>query len=83
VSVPPGELTTYCAARGQLTELKDETTRVAAAIPELQRFCAQFQRQVADVVAKHGDIQFVFDHYIQVRTASPGARTHAARRPRY
>lgn len=57
---------------------------MAAAIPELQHFCAQFQRQVADVVAKHGDIQFVFDHYIQVWTALPSAPTRAARHfPRY
>lgn len=50
-------------------KLKIETNRITEAVPELQAFCAQFQAQVADMVAKHGDIQFVFDHYIQVRHA--------------
>lgn len=69
-----GCLVTICVL--QLTELKDETTRIVDTIPELQQFCAQFQHQVADVVAKHGDIQFVFDHYIQVRTLLQMEYTH-------
>lgn len=50
----------------QLAELKEETTQIEAAIPELQVYCTEFQKEVADVVAKHGDIQFVFEHYLQV-----------------
>ncbi|GMF10121.1 unnamed protein product [Phytophthora lilii] len=43
-----------------------ETNKIEAAIPELQEHCAEFQKEVADVVAKHGDIQFVFEHYLQL-----------------
>ncbi|ETI52676.1 hypothetical protein L917_03950 [Phytophthora nicotianae] len=58
-----------CAAivKDDLADLKEETTKIEAAIPELQKYCAEFQKEVADVVAKHGDIQFVFEHYLQVR----------------
>ncbi|KAG6597742.1 Conserved oligomeric Golgi complex subunit [Phytophthora cinnamomi] len=57
-----------CAAivKDDLAELQSDTTRVEAAIPQLQRHCAAFQQDVADVVAKHGDIQFVFEHYLQL-----------------
>ncbi|KAG7400859.1 conserved oligomeric Golgi complex component [Phytophthora boehmeriae] len=57
-----------CAAivKDDLVELKEETTQIEAAIPELQKYCAAFQKEVADVVAKHGDIQFVFEHYLQL-----------------
>ncbi|EGZ15750.1 hypothetical protein PHYSODRAFT_506356 [Phytophthora sojae] len=57
-----------CAAivKDDLAELQSDTTEVETAIPELQRHCATFQRDVADVVAKHGDIQFVFEHYLQL-----------------
>lgn len=57
-----------CAAivKDDLAELKEETGRIEAAIPELQKYCASFQKEVADVVAKHGDIQFVFEHYLQL-----------------
>ncbi|EEY57934.1 conserved oligomeric Golgi complex subunit 8, putative [Phytophthora infestans T30-4] len=57
-----------CAAivKDDLAELKEETTKVEEAIPELQLFCTEFQKEVADVVAKHGDIQFVFEHYLQL-----------------
>ncbi|KAF1773204.1 hypothetical protein JG687_00000258 [Phytophthora cactorum] len=57
-----------CAAivKDDLAQLKEETTKIEAAIPELQKYCAEFQKEVADVVAKHGDIQFVFEHYLQL-----------------
>ncbi|ETL45977.1 hypothetical protein L916_04044 [Phytophthora nicotianae] len=57
-----------CAAivKDDLADLKEETTKIEAAIPELQKYCAEFQKEVADVVAKHGDIQFVFEHYLQL-----------------
>ncbi|KAG6977502.1 hypothetical protein JG688_00000324 [Phytophthora aleatoria] len=57
-----------CAAivKDDLAQLKEETTKSEAAIPELQKYCAEFQKEVADVVAKHGDIQFVFEHYLQL-----------------
>ncbi|RLN61542.1 hypothetical protein BBP00_00005338 [Phytophthora kernoviae] len=57
-----------CAAivKDDLVELKEETTQIEAAIPELQKYCATFQKEVADVVSKHGDIQFVFEHYLQL-----------------
>ncbi|KAG1710818.1 hypothetical protein DVH05_013543 [Phytophthora capsici] len=57
-----------CAAivKDDLGELKEETTKIEAAIPALQDYCAKFQEEVADVVAKHGDIQFVFEHYLQL-----------------
>uniref|UniRef100_H3HAQ8 Conserved oligomeric Golgi complex subunit 8 n=1 Tax=Phytophthora ramorum TaxID=164328 RepID=H3HAQ8_PHYRM len=57
-----------CAAivKDDLAALKEETTKIEAAIPELQGYCSNFQKEVADVVAKHGDIQFVFEHYLQL-----------------
>ncbi|KAG7393835.1 conserved oligomeric Golgi complex component [Phytophthora pseudosyringae] len=57
-----------CAAivKDDLAELKEETTKIEAVIPELQEYCAEFQKEVADVVAMHGDIQFVFEHYLQL-----------------
>ncbi|KAL4144665.1 hypothetical protein PRNP1_013791 [Phytophthora ramorum] len=57
-----------CAAivKDDLAELKEETTKIEAAIPELQGYCSNFQKEVADVVTKHGDIQFVFEHYLQL-----------------
>lgn len=56
----------------QLTDLKDETNQIMAFIPALKAHCAEFQKQVSSVVAKHGDIQFVFEHYLQVHTKSGG-----------
>ncbi|OWZ22714.1 Conserved oligomeric Golgi complex subunit [Phytophthora megakarya] len=57
-----------CAAivKDDLAELKENTTKIEATIPKLQEYCAEFQKEVADVVAKHGDIQFVFEHYLQL-----------------
>ncbi|KAG3109586.1 hypothetical protein PI125_g10799 [Phytophthora idaei] len=57
-----------CAAivKDDLAQLKEETTKIEAAIPKLQKYCAEFQKEVADVVVKHGDIQFVFEHYLQL-----------------
>ncbi|POM66487.1 Hypothetical protein PHPALM_17648 [Phytophthora palmivora] len=57
-----------CAAivKDDLAELKEETTKIEAAIPKLQEYVAEFQKEVADVVVKHGDIQFVFEHYLQL-----------------
>ncbi|KAE8892683.1 hypothetical protein PF005_g10110 [Phytophthora fragariae] len=59
---------TQCAAivKDDLAELKRETSDIEAAIPELQQRCAAFQQDVADIVAQHGDIQFVFEHYLQL-----------------
>jgi hypothetical protein len=37
-----------------------------AAIPELKAFCAGVQEDTEAIVAQHSDIQFVFDHYMQV-----------------
>ncbi|CEG44467.1 conserved oligomeric golgi complex subunit [Plasmopara halstedii] len=57
-----------CAAivKDDLAKLKEETTKIEAAIPELQKFYSKFQEEVADVVAKHGEIQFVFENYLQL-----------------
>lgn len=41
-------------------------------IPELSAFWNTFQSDIATAVAKHGDIQFIFDHYIQVNEAHIG-----------
>lgn len=51
----------------QLVQLKREADEVVVAIPELKAHCAGFQKEITAVVAKHGDIQFVFEHYLQVR----------------
>lgn len=58
-----------CCTAGcpQLLELRNETNAVVDFIPELKAYCASFQDEIASVVAKHGDIQFVFEHYVQVR----------------
>ncbi|GMF56702.1 unnamed protein product [Phytophthora fragariaefolia] len=57
-----------CAAivKDDLAELQRDTRGVEAAIPALQRLCAASHEEVADVVAKLGDIQFVFEHYLQL-----------------
>ncbi|GAB9472826.1 hypothetical protein Gpo141_00009992 [Globisporangium polare] len=57
-----------CSAivKDDLTQLKDETDQIVDFIPELKAYCASFQQEVASVVSKHGDIQFVFEHYLQL-----------------
>ncbi|CAH0475884.1 unnamed protein product [Peronospora belbahrii] len=57
-----------CAAivKNELAELKEETTKIEAAIPLLQEHCSEFQNEVAEIVTKYGDIQFVFKHYLQL-----------------
>ncbi|RLN20204.1 hypothetical protein BBJ28_00002555 [Nothophytophthora sp. Chile5] len=57
-----------CAAivKDDLSELKKETVHIEDSLPELQKHCAKFQKDVAAVVAQHGDIQFVFEHYLQI-----------------
>ncbi|GLD93971.1 hypothetical protein PINS_up002576 [Pythium insidiosum] len=57
-----------CAAlvKDDLTALKDQTSEIMTGIPELKTFCAQMQRDMEGIVAKHGDIQFVFDHFLQL-----------------
>ncbi|RLN89788.1 hypothetical protein BBJ28_00010632 [Nothophytophthora sp. Chile5] len=52
--------------RPPLSELKKETVHIEESLPELQKHCAKFQKDVAAVVAQHGDIQFVFEHYLQI-----------------
>lgn len=52
--------------KNDLGELKKEITEIGTAIPELQKYCTIFQKDVADIVAKHGDIQLVFEHYMQL-----------------
>ncbi|KAF1334755.1 Conserved oligomeric golgi complex subunit, partial [Globisporangium splendens] len=51
--------------KDDLTALNDETNEIVKFLPELKAHCAAFQKDVASVVAKHGDIQFVFEHYLQ------------------
>ncbi|CAH0493492.1 unnamed protein product [Peronospora farinosa] len=57
-----------CAAivKDDLAKLKEETSKIEAAIPKVQEYCTEFEKEVADVVVKHGDIQFVFEHYLQL-----------------
>ncbi|KAJ0407784.1 hypothetical protein ATCC90586_003286 [Pythium insidiosum] len=57
-----------CAAlvKDDLTALKEQTREIMTGIPELKTFCAQMQRDMEGIVAKHGDIQFVFDHFLQL-----------------
>uniref|UniRef100_K3WGL4 Conserved oligomeric Golgi complex subunit 8 n=1 Tax=Globisporangium ultimum (strain ATCC 200006 / CBS 805.95 / DAOM BR144) TaxID=431595 RepID=K3WGL4_GLOUD len=52
--------------KDDLTALNDETNEIIRFLPELKAHCAAFQKDVASVVAKHGDIQFVFEHYLQL-----------------
>ncbi|TMW56501.1 hypothetical protein Poli38472_006511 [Pythium oligandrum] len=57
-----------CAAvvKGELHELKEQTTEIMREIPELKEFSTHTQEETAQIVTKHGDIQFVFDHYLQL-----------------
>ncbi|DBA04016.1 TPA: LOW QUALITY PROTEIN: hypothetical protein N0F65_009363 [Lagenidium giganteum] len=57
-----------CSAivKDDLGQLKDQTNDIMNYLPELKEHCGRFQREIADVVTKHGDIQFVFEHYLQL-----------------
>lgn len=46
-------------------------------IPELSAFWSKFQSEIATAVAKHGDIQFIFDHYLQVNATRIKAQDDA------
>ncbi|TDH65466.1 hypothetical protein CCR75_006283 [Bremia lactucae] len=55
--------------KNDLVELQKKSDAIEAAIPELQSQCATLQMDVTEIVAKHGDIQFVLEHYLQVKTS--------------
>ena len=50
----------------QLSELKGKMAKIETVIPELQEHINELHKDVVDVVAKHGEIQYVVDHYLQV-----------------
>ncbi|KAI9914460.1 hypothetical protein PsorP6_008119 [Peronosclerospora sorghi] len=55
-----------CAAivKDNIAELKKETLQLETAIPEVEEYCTEFQKEVGDIVNKNGDIQYVFEHYL-------------------
>ena len=50
----------------QLAELNEQVVEIKTAIPELQEHFGELQKDLVDVVAKHGDTQYVLERYLQV-----------------
>jgi hypothetical protein len=52
-----------------LIDLKKQTVEITQQFPALREHCAEFQEDVKKIAAKHGEIQFILEHYLQVSIA--------------